>query len=292
MRVGFIGLGNMGQPMAANILDAGHTLTIHDTRRRTGRDLEAAGASWAEDPRAVAARSEVVLTSLPDTGAVEQVALCNNGVFSGLAGGSTYVDTSTIAPSAMRRISAMGTKRGLHVLDAPVSGGIHGATDAALTLFVGGDAEDLERARPVLEAVGNRIVHVGPAGSGHEIKLINNLMMFVNFLGACEGVAMSARAGIDLRLLLDTITSSMGQSRIFERTVSLFLNSGRMGSTTDLAAKDMRLGVELGSELGVPMEVSRLVRDLIVRFRDAGDRGQGEFTDMIPDLLRRSGVDV
>ncbi len=292
MKVGFIGLGNMGQPMAANILDAGHTLTIHDTRRQTGRDLEAAGAFWAEGPRAVAVRSEVVLTSLPDSGAVEQVALGEHGVFSGLVGGSTYVDTSTIAPSAMRRICAAGTERGLHVLDAPVSGGIHGAQDASLTLFVGGHAEDLERVRPVLASIGGRIVHVGPAGSGNAIKLINNLMMFVNFIGACEGVAMSARAGIDPRLLLDAIRSSMGQSRIFEHTLSLFLNSGRMGASTDLAVKDLHLGIELGLELGVPLEVGPLARDLMVRFRDVGDRGEDEFTDMIPDLLRRSGVDL
>ena len=292
MRVGFIGLGNMGQPMAANILDAGYPLTIHDTRRRTGRELEAAGATWADDPKAVAVRSEVVFTSLPGAQAVEQVVLGDDGVFAGLAAGSTCIDTSTIAPSAMRRICAAGTDQGLHVLEAPVSGGIHGAQDATLTLFVGGDAKDMERVRPALEAIGARIVHVGPAGSGNAIKLINNLMMFVNFIGACEGVAMSARAGIDLRLFLDAITSSMGQSRIFERTLSLFLDSGRMGATTDLAVKDLRLGIELGSELGVPLEVSSLVRDLVVRFRDASDRGRDEFTDMIPDLLRRSGVDV
>ncbi len=292
MRVGFIGLGNMGQPMAANILDAEHPLTIHDTRRQTGHDLEAAGATWAENAKAVAVRSEVVLSSLPSTEAVEQVVLGDDGVFAGLAEGSTYVDTSTIAPSAMRRIFALGAERGLHVLDAPVSGGIFGAQDATLTLFVGGDAEDLERVQPVLETIGNKIVHMGPAGSGNVIKLINNLMMFVNFIGVCEGVAISAKAGIDLQLLLDAVKASMGQSRVFERTLSLFLNSGQMGSTTDLAVKDMRLGVEIGSELEVPLEVSPLVRDLIVRFRDGGDRGQDEFTDMIPDLLLRSGVDV
>lgn len=292
MRVGFIGLGNMGQPMAANILDAGHHLTVHDTLRQTGRHLEAAGATWAENARAVAVRSEVVLTSLPGTEAVEQVVLGDDGVFAGLAAGSTCVDTSTIAPAAARRIFAIGAEMGLYVLDAPVSGGIFGARDAALTLFVGGDAADLERVRPVLETIGSKIVHAGPAGSGNVIKLINNLMMYVNFIGACEGVAMSARAGIDLQLLLDAVKASMGQSRIFERTLSLFLNNGRMGATADLAVKDMRLGVELGSALEVPLEVGPLVRDLIVRFRDAGDRGQDEFTDMIPDLLRRSGVDV
>ena len=292
MRVGFIGLGNMGQPMAANILRAGHELTIHDTRRQTGRDLEAAGATWAENARIVAVRSEVVLSSLPDGEAVEDVVLGDDGVFAGLAGGSTCVDTSTVAPAVMRRISALGAERGIRVLDAPVSGGIVGARDGTLTLFVGGESEDLRRVRPVLACVGDNIVYAGPAGSGNVVKLINNLMMFVNFVGACEGVAMGARAGIDLNLLLDAVNASMGQSRILERTLSLYLNDGRMGSTADLAVKDMGLGVALGEALGVPLELSPLVRDLMVRFRDRGHGGPAEFTDMIPDLLRRAGVDV
>ena len=292
MRVGFIGLGNMGQPMAANILRAGHELTIHDTRRRTGRDLEAAGAAWVDNAKAVSVRSDVVLSSLPDGEAVEDVALGDEGVFAGLAGGATYVDTSTVAPAVMRGISALGAERGFRVLDAPVSGGIFGARDGTLTLFVGGEAEDLRRVQPVLACIGDRTVHVGPAGSGNVVKLINNLMMFVNFVGVCEGVAMAARAGIDLNQLLDAVNASMGQSRIFERTLSLFLDGDRMGSTADLAVKDMRLGVELGEELGVPLEVSPLVKDLIVRFRDRGQGDRDEFTEMIPDLLRRAGVDV
>ena len=292
MRVGFIGLGNMGQPMAANILRAGHELTIHDTRRQTGRDLEAAGAAWVDNAKAVAVRSEVVLSSLPDGEAVEDVALGDEGVLAGLAEGSTYVDTSTVAPAVMRRISALGTERGFRVLDAPVSGGIVGARDGTLTQFVGGEAEDLQRVQPVLACIGDRIVHVGPSGSGNVVKLINNLMMFVNFVGVCEGVAIGARAGIDLHLLLDAVKASMGQSRIFEHTLSLFLDGDRMGSTADLAVKDTRLGVALGEELGVPLEVSPLVRDLLVRFRDRFHGRPAEFTDMIPDLLRRAGVDV
>ncbi len=292
MRVGFIGLGNMGQPMAANILRAGHELTIHDTRRQTGRDLEAAGATWAENAKAVAVRSEVVLSSLPDGEAVEDVVLGDDGVFAGLAARSTFVDTSTVAPAVMRRISALGAERGFRVLDAPVSGGIFGAREGTLTLFVGGEAEDLQWVRPVLTCIGDRIVHAGPAGSGNVVKLINNLMMFVNFVGVCEGVAMGARAGIDLNRLLDAVKASMGQSRIFERTLSLFLDGDRMGSTADLAVKDMRLGVALGEELGVPLEVSPLVKDVMVRFRDSVHGRPAEFTDMIPDLLRRAGVDV
>ena len=287
MRVGFIGLGNMGHPMATHILQAGYELNIHDVRRETGHGLEAAGAMWADTPEIVASRSDLVLTSLPSPQVVEQVVLGGQGVFAGLAAGATLVDTSTNAPSVMRRISEIGQAQGIYVLDAPISGGVTGARDATLTLFVGGAAEDLERVRPVLEVVGENIVHAGPPGSGNVIKLINNLMMFVNFVGSCEGVAMGARAGIDPRVLLDAITPSMGQSRIFERTLSSFLIGAAWGASTELAVKDMQLAVALAEELDVPVEVSSLVQDIFTRFRDEGNGRSEEFTDMIQYYLNR-----
>ena len=189
----------------------------------------------------------------------------------------------------MRRISGIGQERGIHVLDAPISGGTVGARAATLTIFVGGIEEDLERVRPVLETIGRKIVYMGPAGSGNAIKLINNLMLFVNFVGACEGVAMGARAGIEPRLLLDVITSSMGQSRIFEHALAAFLDGEAIGGTTDLAAKDMQLGVEFADELGVPADVGALVRDIFIRFRDERGRTEEEYTELIQDYLNRSG---
>ena len=139
MKVGFIGLGNMGNPMAANILKARHDLTIYDVRREMGRNLEDAGAKWAVSPKDVAAQSEVVLSSLPGPREVEAVVLGEEGVFAGLNRGSAYIDTSTNAPTTMRRIAELGTSRGFHVLDAPISGGVFGARDATLTVFVGGE---------------------------------------------------------------------------------------------------------------------------------------------------------
>ena len=290
MKVGFIGLGKMGHLMAANILMAGYEVTIQDVRREAGHGLEAAGAGWVDTPNEVAARSDVLLTSLPSPEVTEEVVLGDEGVFAGLAQGATYIDTGTNPPSFMRRIARIGQERGLHVLDAPISGGIVGARDATLTIFVGGVEEELERVRPVLEAIGRKIVFMGPAGSANAIKLINNLMVFVNYVGACEGVAMGARAGIDPRLLLDVITPSMGQSRILEHALAAFLDGETIGGTTDLAVKDMRMGVELAEELGVPVEVGALVRDIFIRFRDERGQGQDDYTELIQDYLNRSGV--
>ena len=291
MKVGFIGLGNMGNPMAANILEASHDLTVYDVRRDLGLNLEAAGAKWAVSPKDVAAQSEVVLSSLPGPREVEEVVLGEEGVFAGLNRGSTYIDTSTNAPATMRGIAEIGTSKGFHVLDAPISGGVFGARDATLTVFVGGDRGDFERCRPLLQGIGKNVVYMGPAGCGNVTRLVNNVMMFISFIGVCEGMAMGAKAGIDPQALLDVIKPSMGQSRILERSMTLFLRGEGMYSATDLAVKDMHLGVELGKEIGVPLELSPLVEAVITRFRDGG-HGQEDITEIIRDFMERSGVDM
>lgn len=276
----------MGDPMAAHVLVAGHELMVHDIDREKGRRLETAGACWSDAPMTVASECEVVITCLPGPQEVEAVVLGDEGVFAGLAPRSTYLDTSTNRPSVMRRIADLGAKRGIHVLDAPISGGMAGAAEGTLTIFVGGAEADLERVRPLLQTFGQRIVHAGPSGCGHVVKLINNAMMFVSFLGSCEGIAMGDRAGIDPKVLLNAIAPSMGQSRIFERTLATFLAGEEFGFSPHLAAKDMRLVVELGKELGVPLEVSSRVRDVMTRFRDTADPDADVFTEMIRDYLK------
>ncbi len=178
MQVGFIGLGHMGNPMAANMLKAGHTLTVHDIDRDKTQNLEAAGAHWAATPQEVAAQSEVVLTSLPGPREVEAVVLGDDGIFAGLAEDATYIDTSTNAPSTMRKIAETGAARGFQVLDAPVSGGIFGARDGTLTMFVGGAEETFTHYQSLLQSIGKNIVYMGTSGSGDITKLINNTMMF------------------------------------------------------------------------------------------------------------------
>ena len=284
MKVGFIGLGNMGHPMAANILRAQHDLRVCDICRDRGRDLVEAGARWAESPQEVAAWSEVVISSLPGPSEVEAVVLGEEGVFAGLSRGSAYIDTSTNAPASMRNIAEIGAASGFEVLDAPISGGVLGARDASLTIFVGGEENVVDRFRPLLQCIGKNVVHMGPAGCGNMTKLINNVMMFINFIGGCEGMAMGIKAGIDPKALLDAIKPSMGHSKIMERSMALYLKGQAIGSATDLAVKDMHLGVELGRETGVPLELSPLVESIFARFRDGG-HGQEDFTEIIREFL-------
>lgn len=290
MKVGFIGLGNMGNAMANNVLKAGHELSVYDIQRDKGQNLVEAGAEWAQSPLEVATRSEVVISSLPGPREVDAVVLGETGVFAGLKKGAAYIDTSTNAPTNMRKLAKIGSTKGFQVLDAPISGGIFGARDATLSVFVGGEKETFERYQPLLQNIGKNVVYMGPAGCGNVTKLVNNLMLFTNLIGACEGMSIGAKAGINLQALLDVITQSMGQSVMMERCMTLLLKNERMFSATDLAVKDVHLGVELGQELGVPLELSPLVENIIARFRDGG-HGQEDINMIIGDFLQRSGVD-
>ena len=211
------------------------------------------------------------------------------GVFAGLQQGSAYIDTSTNAPAVIRKIARIGRPRRFDVLDAPISGGVLGAREATLTVFVGGEKETFDRYQSLLQCFGKTVAYMGPAGSGNVTKLVNNVIMFTNLVGACEGLAIGAKAGLDLQALLDVINQSLGQSAIMERCMTLLLRNEQMHSATDLAVKDMRLGLELGQDLEVPLELSPLVADIITRFRDGG-RGQEDINVIIRHFLERSGV--
>ena len=245
MNVGFIGLGNMGNPMAENLLKAQYDLTVHDLRREMGRPLEDAGATWGKSPKNVAAQSDVVLTSLPGPKEVEAVVLGENGIFAGLNSGSACIDLSTNSPTTLQKIAELGASRGFHVLDAPISGGVFGARDGTLTIYVGGERADFERFQPLFQSIGNHVAYMGPIGSGHVTKLVNNLMMFINFAGVCEGMAMGAKAGIQPQALLDVIKTSTGDSMYLRRTIDLLLAGEDVNSAADLAVKDVHLAVEL-----------------------------------------------
>ncbi len=291
MKVGFIGLGNMGNPMAANLLKARYNLTVYDIRREMGHPLEAAGARWAISPKSVAAQSDVVLTSLPGPQEVEAVVLGETGVFAGLNSGCAYIDLSTNSPTTMHRIAEIGASSGFHVLDAPISGGVFGAKDGTLTIFVGGEQEVFERFQPLLQSIGKHIAYMGPVGSGHVTKLVNNFIMFINFAGVCEGMAMGAKAGIHPQALLDVIKTSTGDSMYLRRTIGLLMAGDDVNSAAELAVKDVHLGVELGRELGIPIELGPLVEDIFRRFCAEG-RGQADQLEIMRDFMQRSGVEV
>ncbi len=292
MKVGFIGLGNMGNPMAASVRKAGHDLTIYDLRREVARNLEDAGAVWADSPQAVAAQSEVVLSSLPGPPEVEEAVLGDNGVFAGLATGTAYIDMSTNSPAVVRKLAETGAARGFHVLDAPVTGGVPRAQNATLTVFVGGQQDEFDQFKPLLSAIGSNVFHMGDIGCGNVTKLVNNMMAFVNFMGAAEGLAIGAKAGVDPQLLVDAIKTGSGNSVINEFAMPAFLKGETgLGFATALATKDVHLAVELARECDVPAEVGPLVEEALTRFRDAG-HGQDDIMAIVHDIVQRSGVDL
>src|SRR3972149_7046833 len=197
MKVGFIGVGSMGNPMAQNLLKAGHALTVHDLRCEAAQNLEAMGAAWAQSAREAAAWAEVVITSLPMPKDVEDTVLGSSGVLAGMRPGGAVIDMSTNAPAVVQRLAQVAKGRGIDFLDAPVSGGVRGARNATLAIMVGGDKDVYERVAPLLRALGSNVFHVGPAGTGNVAKLINNMMAFVNMVAAIEGLVLGAKAGID-----------------------------------------------------------------------------------------------
>jgi 3-hydroxyisobutyrate dehydrogenase len=278
MRVGFVGLGQMGGPMSRNVLAAGHDLVVHDLRRAAADELVAAGAVWADTPAAAAAGRDLVITSLPGPRQVEAVWLNENGLIDGLEPGSLWVDMSTSVPEVANRVRELAEPRGIGVLDAPVSGMTAGAKAGTLQIFVGGTEADYRRARPVLEAMGDppRIRHVGPHGAGYTVKLMLNLLWFAHLCASAEVLAIGVAAGVDLGVLRESLLASPAASHFLESDVLSVLRDGDYdeGFALALACKDLGLAVDLARATGVPAEVSALVEQIYRRARaQYGDLG-------------------
>ena len=286
MHVGFIGLGNMGNPMAHNVLRAGFSLTVHDLRPAAAAGLLDEGARWADTPAAVARETETVILSLPGPPQVEAVMGGEDGVLAGLQPGATWIDMSTSSRQLFRRLAGDVQERGAHALDAPVTGAVDGAQRGALTIFVGGDAAVLDRQRPVLEAMGRTIFHAGPLGAGLAAKLLTNLLWFIHAAALGEGLVLGARAGIDLPVLWEIIKSSAGNSWVAQHdTPSVFRGDYDPSFTLDLCCKDLGLIHDLGAELDVPLELGALAEQIFHRARVTygGDRGEMHVVKLLED---------
>jgi 3-hydroxyisobutyrate dehydrogenase len=262
--------------MAANVLRAGFPVTVNDLRREAAAGLEAAGASWAASPADVARATDVLITMLPGPPQVAAVMLGEGGAFAALRGGSTWVDMSTSTPDVGRRAAVLGAERGVSVVDAPVSGMVKGAVSGTLQIFAGGDLADVQRVRPVLEAMGDpeRILHVGPRGAGYAVKLCINLLWFIHVAATAEVLQMGVRAGVDLDVLRRSLAASPASSLVVERDIlPVWRGDYDESFTLDLVTKDLGLALELARDTGTPAEVSALVEELHRRARAAyGDR--------------------
>jgi 3-hydroxyisobutyrate dehydrogenase len=294
MNVGFIGLGLMGASMASNLQAAGHALVVHDVRKAAAAPHLAAGATWKETPRAVAESAEVVFTSLPGPPEVEQVALGPDGLLHGVRPGSAIFDLSTNAPALVRRLGALFTARGAHVLDAPVSGGPTGARTRRLAIWVGGERAVYERYRPLLEAMGDQPYYVGPVGAGAVAKLVHNCASFTIRAVLAEVFSMGVKAGVAPELLWRAVRQgNSGRRRTFDVLAEKFL-PGEFEPPSfalRLGHKDVSLATALGREVGVPMRLANLALEEITEAlgRGWGDRDSSSFMLLEEE---RAGVEI
>ena len=291
-RVGFIGLGNLGGHLAASMLRAGHTLTVHDLDRALAEPLLAAGATWADSPAAVAAASDVVATCLPSPRAIDAVITGPQGVLAGFAGRGTWIDHSTNDRAETLRLAAIAEAAGTATLEAPVTGGVHKAAAGEITVLVGGDPDLYQRHLPLLRVVGEPVLYMGPLGSAAVIKVITNMLAFVHLVAAGEALMLAKRAGLDLAQSFTAIKESSGNSFVHETESQVILNgSYNIGFTMDLACKDLGFATQFGRELGVPLEVAGLVEQTFVRARS--QYGGGAWSSQVVKLLEDAlGTDL
>ena len=263
MKIGFIGLGTMGAPMAKNLLRAGFELTVHNRTRGKEEALAAAGAKRAASPREAAAGADVVVTNVSDTPDVEAVVLGEDGAVHGLKEGSVLIDVSTISPSVTRTIAITLAERGVAMLDAPVSGGSEGAEKGTLSIMVGGEPEVFERMKPVLEAMGKTVTLVGPVGSGQVTKAVNQTIIAGTYAAVAEGVAMGLAAGIDLEAAHKALSGGAAGSWVLSnRAQNMIENRYPLGFRTRLHLKDLGIALETARDLGVPVPVTAYVAQL------------------------------
>ena len=262
-RVAFLGLGTMGAAMAANLARAGFAVTGWNRTPGRAPELEASGIAMAGSAAAAVADADIVVICVSDTPDVEAVLFGPDGLVEGAAQGTLVIDCSTIAPSGSWDFAARLRERGIAMIDAPVSGGSEGAQKATLTIFVGGNAEDVERGRPVLAAMGKTITHVGPIGAGQAVKAVNQVILAGAYLGVAEGIVLAIKAGLDVEQVVSALGGGAAQSWVLEnRSGRMIDNDYPLGFKVALHRKDLGIALDLAHQLGAALPVSALAAQL------------------------------
>ena len=275
-RIGFIGLGIMGQGMARNILRAGFPLTVWNRTATRMDELVQAGAAASTSPADCAAHSDIIITCVSDTPDVEQVIMGENGVSHAAASGSLVIDMSTISPQVTQQIAAALAEKGIHMLDAPISGGSEGAAKGTLSIMVGGEVAQVERAMPLFQAMGKKITHVGGAGAGQMVKLVNQIIVVGNMLAVAEGLLFAQAGDLDLEKTIEAIAGgAAGSWMLSNRGTQAIVRDWRPGFTIDLQQKDLQLVLNAAAALGVPLLGTSLIHNLYrtLQTRGLGDEG-------------------
>jgi 3-hydroxyisobutyrate dehydrogenase len=291
MKVAFIGMGTMGGPMAQNILNAGHEVTVHNRTREKEEPLAQAGAQRAASPKEAAAGAEVIVTCVSDTPDVEAIILGDKGVIHGAQQGAIVVDMSTISPLATRRMAETLATKGIRMLDAPVSGGSEGAQNGTLTIMVGGKTADVDKVLPVLEAMGKTITHVGPIGAGQITKAINQIMISGMFLSVAEGLTLGIKAGLDMPKIVQALSGGAASSWVLSnRSGNMINNTHPLGFRVKLHYKDLRIALDTARELGVNLPATAFVEQIETSLIARG-YGDEDISAIARNIREASGID-
>ena len=294
MKVGFIGLGTMGARIAMNALHGGHELTVNDVASQVAKPLLDAGAGWADTPAQLADGVEVIMMSLPGPQEFEAVTLGPDGLIESVRPGQVILDLTTNSPTVVRRVAAVFAEKGVHLLDAPVSGGPSGAESGKMAVWVGGDKAAYERCLPVIESVSDAPAYIGEVGAGSVAKLVHNLSGYMLHAALAESFTMGVKAGLDAESLWEAVRQgALGRQKVFDVMAKQFL-PGRFDPpdfALNLARKDVALACEVGREFEVPMRIAHLV---LSEMTEAINKGNGARDSRTMMLLQeeRAGVEV
>ncbi len=274
-KIGFIGLGIMGGPMARNLIGAGHELVVHSRHRSAAEALEAQGAQWADTPRAVAEQADTIITMLPDSPQVREVLDGEQGVLRAAREGTLVVDMSTISPIVTVELAGSARAQGVGMVDAPVSGGDVGARQGTLSIMAGGSAEDFRRAEPLFAPLGKTVVHVGDVGSGQVVKACNQIVVALTIEAVSEALVLGSKAGVDPAKILDVLSGGLAANRVMELRRENFLQHDfTPGFRIDLHHKDLGIALGAGREYGVALPVTAIVDQMLQALRVRGRGGE------------------
>jgi 2-hydroxy-3-oxopropionate reductase len=289
--IGFIGLGVMGKPMARNLMAAGHELVVYSRTRADVDELAGEGATGASSPREIGAACGTTIAMLPDSPQVEEVFGGEDGVLAGAGPGSLVIDMSTISPVVTRALAARAGERRVGYVDAPVSGGDVGAREGTLSIMAGGSEEDFERARPLFEALGKTVVHVGPVGAGQVVKACNQVVVALTIEAVGEALVLGSKAGVDPATIIQVLSGGLAANRVMEVRGRNFLEHDfEPGFRVDLHHKDLGIALSTAREYGVALPATAAVSEMLqaLRARGMGDRDHSALLALIEDLAQHT----
>jgi 3-hydroxyisobutyrate dehydrogenase len=293
LRVGFIGLGAMGKPMALNLIKAGFTVFVNDISEVAAKSLEELGAVACLTPKDMATKVDVVITMLGNADIVRSVLVDENGFLQKSRPEQVIIDMSSVAPGSAISMANIARKFGVDYIDAPVSGGVAGAKEGTLTIMIGGELRVVDKVRPIMQSMGKNLYHIGDIGAGDAMKLVNNMMLGINMVAVTEALVVGTKLGLKPQTMLDVIKVSSGRSFITEAKAPNFILPGKFlsGFAIDLQYKDLGLAIESAKSMGIPIPVTVLSQQLYEAARAKG-LGREDITAVIKVLEELAGVEV